>query len=386
MEVDVLDTFEATIDELARLDEFSLSDRETVVRVHRLAAKVDYLKSKVAAAFDAGGEWAMNGARTSVMWVDTRCHAAKTDTHRQLRLGRALAHMPATEQAWSAGLIGAAQVEALAKLVTPLTKDAFERDEAMLVDQAKKMKFATFQRVTAYWEQCADPDGAKDSDMARVARRRVWLVPGFDAMWSGRMNLDQIGGSIVSNELTRLEQELFEADWAKAKKQLGREPRTHELCRTPGQRRADALTEMAIRSATVAPDGRRPRPLVTFHVGWETINGRLSQLADGQVLAPDTMLGWLVSADFERAVFAPGKRVEVSHTARLFTGATRRAIELRDKQCTHEYCDVRADQCQIDHVVDYTKGGLTDQENGKVLCGFHNRLKNGHRSPPDEPD
>jgi len=29
-------------------------------------------------------------------------------------------------------------------------------------------------------------------------------------------------------------------------------------------------------------------------------------------------------------VFGPGNRVEISHTARLFTGATRRAIELRD--------------------------------------------------------
>ena len=75
--------------------------------------------------------------------------------------------------------------------------------------------------------------------------------------------------------------------------------------------------------------------------------------------------------------------VEVSVTSRFFTGGTRRAIELRDRECTNEYCDVRADRCQGDHVITFTEGGLTDQENGRVLCGFHNRLRN-QRPPPQD--
>jgi hypothetical protein len=386
MEVDVFEALERDVDRLLGLDAFSYSDQESMITMARIAAKVECAKSLVAVGFDDGGEWAADGAQTSVAWIDTRCHVAKTAARRELRLGRALSHMPATAAAWSEGAITAAQVEALTKLFTARTKEAFVRDEQMLVDQAKKMKFGTFYSVAAYWEQCADPDGASEHDMARVARRDVWLVPGTSGMWSGQMNLDHVSGSIVAAEHSRLEKELFEADWAKAKAELGREPKLHELCRTAGQRRADALKEMAMRSATTPADGRRPRPLVTFHVGWETLHGRLCQLGDGQVVAPDTVLGWLLSADFERAVFAPGTRVEVSPTARLFTGATRRAIELRDKQCAHAYCDVAADQCQIDHIVDFAKGGPTTQENGRVLCGFHNRLKSGRRPPDDEPD
>jgi hypothetical protein len=386
MEVDVLEALERDVDRLLGLDAFSYADKESMVTMARISAKVECAKSLVATAFDDGGEWASDGAQTAVAWVDTRCHVDKAKARRELRLGRALSHMPATAVAWSEGAITAAQVEALAKLVSARTKEAFLRDEQMLVDQATQMKFGTFHRVAAYWEQCADPDGASEKDMARLARRDVWLVPGTSGMWSGQMNLDQVSGSIVSSEHTRLEKELFEADRAQAKAELGREPKVHELCRTPAQRRADALKEMAMRSATTPADGRRPRPLVTFHVGWETLNGRLCQMGDGQVVAPDTVLGWLLSADFERAVFAPGKRVEVSPTQRLFTGATRRAIELRDKQCAHEYCDAPADQCQIDHIVDFAKGGPTTQENGRVLCGFHNRLKSGRRPPDDEPD
>ena len=89
----------------------------------------------------------------------------------------------------------------------------------------------------------------------------------------------------------------------------------------------------------------------------------------------------------ERAVFAPGKRVECSVTARFFTGATRRAIELRDQVCQHPYCDRPVEQCQADHIVEYGAGGLTTQENGRLLCGFHNRQRNQRRHerpPPDE--
>ena len=78
----------------------------------------------------------------------------------------------------------------------------------------------------------------------------------------------------------------------------------------------------------------------------------------------------------------PGPRVEVSATARLFTGATRREIELRDRCCTHDYCDRPADQCQGDHIVPFARGGPTIQDNGQLRCGFHNRLRE-KRSPPD---
>ena len=46
---------------------------------------------------------------------------------------------------------------------------------------------------------------------------------------------------------------------------------------------------------------------------------------------------------------------------------------------------VPADDCEIDHIIPYTEADQTAQENGRVLCGFHNRLRNG-REPPEDPD
>jgi len=109
----------------------------------------------------------------------------------------------------------------------------------------------------------------------------------------------------------------------------------------------------------------------------------LCELADGTVLAPGALLPWFDTATFERVILAPDGRIQVSSTARLFTGATRRAIQIRDRECAHPYCDRLADSCQIDHIVPYTQGGPTIQENGQVLCAFHNRLKELKPVPAD---
>src|SRR5690606_39919353 len=99
--------------------------------------------------------------------------------------------------------------------------------------------------------------------------------------------------AIVADELTRLERRLFEGDWAQAKEALGREPVVTELARTPAQRRADALVEMAARSKAMPPNARKPAPLFTVLVGWETLHGRILELANGTVVNPGALVPWL---------------------------------------------------------------------------------------------
>jgi len=212
----------------------------------------------------------------------------------------------------------------------------------------------------------------------------VYLEPSLNGMFLGSMTLDPISGSIVSNELQRVEEEFFKADWARAREERGGNPAADDLWRTPAQRRADALVEMAARSSLVQPDGvrRPPAPLFSVLVDWPTLSGRVCELAEGIVVSPGELVPWLSVADLERAVMEPSGRVEVSPTQRLFTGGTRRAIELRDRECVHAYCDLPGLRCQADHLLPWSHGGRTTQENGRLLCGFHNRLRNHERPPP----
>ena len=137
------------------------------------------------------------------------------------------------------------------------------------------------------------------------------------------MTLDPIYGAIVSGELNRLEHDLFEADCAEAKERLGHPARIDELARTSGQRRADALVEMATRSRTAPAEGIRPAPLFSVLVGYETLHGRICELENGTVLHPSALEPWMDSAYFERALFCLGTRIDVSVRSRFFTGGTR---------------------------------------------------------------
>ncbi len=82
----------------------------------------------------------------------------------------------------------------------------------------------------------------------------------------------------------------------------------------------------------------------------------------------------------ERVVFdGPDRVINVGQRRRLFSGATRRAIQVRDRECYSEFCDVEAEDCEIDHVMPFAAGGLTTDANGRPACAYHNR--NRHRPP-----
>jgi hypothetical protein len=382
MELDVLSE---VIDGLVGTDPSAFADGESIVALHRQLARLEAYVTAATGAFDRDGSWAADGARSAAAWVATRCRLPTGATRRRVRLARELEHLPGLARAWAAGEVAAAHAEAIAGLRRPGREDALARDEELLVGYAREMSYAHFARTATYWEQLADPDGVEDGARRARDRRDVYLTSSFDGTWIGQMTLDPISGAIVAGELDRLERQLFEADWARAAERLGRDPAVVELERTAAQRRADALVEMATRSRTAPPDGRRPAPLFSVYVGYETLHGRICELAQGQAVTPGSLVPWLEQADIERAVFTPDRRVEVGTRARFFTGATRRAIELRDRRCTHPYCDEPAVTCQADHVVSFAAGGPTIQLNGRLLCAYHNRLRNQRPSAVPQP-
>jgi len=249
-----------------------------------------------------------------------------------VRLGRELRHLAVAEAAWLAGQVGEAQVALLARARSPVTETYMARDEELLVREAKRLPFASFARALAYWRWRADPDGAEDDAAAQRERRRFSLSQSLGGVWFADGTFDPIAGAIVAAELGRIEDELYAADWAEAKARVGERVRPSDLRRSPAQRRADALVEMATRSATAPAGGRRPEPLFTVLVGYETFSGPVCELANGTMVSPGSLLAWLERAWVERVVFdSPSRVIDVGVHRRLFSGATRRAVEVRDR-------------------------------------------------------
>jgi len=234
--LDVTDALVGVIDELAGLDPLSLADGETIEALHRQLERLGAVTTRAVTGFDAGRSWEGSGARTASAWVSSRCHVPLTSARRRVQLGRTLRHMPVVEEAWLAGDIGEAQAGLLAGARTPATEACFSRDEAMLVGQARDLRYHHFAQALAYWCQRADPDGTERSAEAQHADRFLRLSQTFGSSWALDGLFDPVNGSIIATALGKIADELFDADWAEAKARVGDEVRASDLARTPGRR------------------------------------------------------------------------------------------------------------------------------------------------------
>jgi len=382
-----LGTLIAAIDELVAEGPAAFCDRDVIVELKRQVARLEAVDALATDAFDMSGAWGGDLARSSIYWLAAKTNQAKPTLNRQLTFGRAMRRLPAAAEAWLSGNLTGDHMAVLVNACNPRTVDAMGDDEAMLVGQAKTLWFSQFAKAVRYWSAVNDADGCEADHDKHVNDRRASLSQTLNGRWYGQMSFDAISGAIIDKVLRDIEQDLFVDDWADAKARLGRDPKTDELGRTPTQRRADSVVEMAVRAAGLPEGARKPQPLFTVLVGYETFHGPICELANGAVVTPGALASWITQADIERVVFdAPSRVVDVGVHQRLFTGATRRAIEVRDRRCYHPYCDVNADKCQVDHIIPWSHGGPTTLANGRLACGFHNRARNTNPPPRDGPD
>jgi Domain of unknown function (DUF222) len=379
----------AAIDGLLQLDPDMLDDAElgrTVVELHRQQARLAAAVTRVTAAADARRVWADDGSRSCGAWVAHRCRLPVGQARGEVWLSRRLRTMPATAEALAAGDISLRHAMVLASLAGGRTVAFFARDEAILVDHAGTMSWADFVRAIEYWRQHADPDGVERDAEHDQALRRVHLSAGLRGTGILDGMLTPLGYATVDAALRRIEQELFDDDWATARAEHGDAATACHLARTPAQRRHDALVELARRAVTAPADGKRPQPLISVFVGYETFKGRVCQLAGGTVVSPGTVASLLDEALIERVVFGGPSRVIDLGRARRFTGAVRRVLDVRDQRCTHHSCEQPAERCQGDHIQAWTAGGTTTVDNGQLRCGYHNRWRWQHPDPDPPPE
>jgi hypothetical protein len=90
----------------------------------------------------------------------------------------------------------------------------------------------------------------------------------------------------------------------------------------------------------------------------------------------------LPDATIQRITFHGTDHPVTATRQRNFTGILRRVLDVRDRWCTDELCDVPAERCQGDHTIPYAAGGETSVENGRLKCGHHNRLRNTRDDDP----
>lgn len=371
----ILKEIEASFAELAALDPTCLTDGEVidyVRRAQRILSLADAHCARSAGRLDVSKAWAADGAKSATAWVRWQCNLAHGRASEAVCTARSLRVMPVVEEAMLAGRLTADHVRILAA-AQRVAPEAFAVAEAKLVERAVELRFDVFVKRLRYWRTYHAPDDEEGSARRRREGRRVHCSRSFESTVVIDGLLDPIGGAIFMRELERLEAELFDQDLDEARRRIGPDASLQDLCRTPAQRRADALVVMAERSAAKPAAATEARVLVHVLAGTESVK-RMCELSNGTVVTPGEVLPLLRWADVERVVFSsPSKVLDVGVRTRLFRGATRTAVELRDLTCTHPSCDVPFERCEVDHIVPYAAGGLTIQTNGRCKCPYHHR-------------
>ena len=171
--------------------------------------------------------------------------------------------------------------------------------------------------------------------------------------------------------------------------------------RSHPQRLGDGFAEMIRRylDSGTSPSQGGEKPHLVITIGWENFRdgtGTATLLRTGtpistrtaQTYGCDAKISWYTpggskngngagSGDGDSAGWPGGsgdREAGLSDAVRLFTGKTRRLLELRDRGCAFPGCDRPPAWTQGHHIIAWSKGGPTTVDNGVLLCGHHHRL------------
>jgi hypothetical protein len=278
---------------------------------------------------------------------------------RRLHLARQLTELPSTETAWRRGDISTGHAAVIGRTVDDLGADNARSAEPALLEAAGQMNPGQVWLAGQQIRFRLDAAGALAAVNAIHARRRLDLMTNID----GALELAGLLGAVLRTAIDALTRPL---------------PGDERLA---GQRRADALVELARRQldggALPGAGGQRPHLTVTSPAA--TLQGGEDGLpAELEWVGPIVDQAALrLSCDAARTavtVDGEGKPLGVGRTTRTIPPHLRRALLVRDGGCRFPGCDRPSPWTDGHHILHWGRGGETEMENLVLLCRSHHRM------------
>jgi hypothetical protein len=380
-----------------------------LVEVQALQAQCDALNASLLARVDlAMLPTSEQNHRSTAAAVAVKAKTNPRTTRLTERRGRWLLDFPIVAEAFAAGLISQAHVEAIRGVDQPRTNLALVEAQDYLVQAAIDLTWDRFQQVLRYWALAADPDGEEPNE--QFEKRSLDTHTNADGSVDGRFHLDPLAGHAFTTALERVVQRLWREDQETGSTRTAAQRRADAfmmLIADPGCAGGDAMIHVVM-SQTVAehilaslaltenpqpgpqpPPWPWPRPPHDGGprdgnpIGHDDIDRRC-EFINGIPLHPHWAAAAMAMARFRRLVFSTtGEILEHGRTTRLFPTQAKQALLVRARgRCQFPGCDAPIAWLEADHLVPWNRDGPTDITNGQILCSHHNRLKRD--TPPDE--
>jgi hypothetical protein len=275
---------------------------------------------------------------------------------RVLRSARRLRGLPVTAAAALDGSLSAGAVQAIVANVTDATAELFAEHEAELIPTLVPLCAGDVAAAMRTWAALAE-DALGLGEPAEPLSK-VSLSSMLDGVWRLDGHLNPLDGEILDTAL-RLA--------------AGSDDDT-EAPRTPAQRRANALVNIAKRflDHEEQPPARRNRPHVNVIVTRDDLEaGRGGECSDGTVLDGPSLASLVCDSVWHRVVMAGSVILDYGTATRTISPNLFNALVVRDRHCRFPGCDRPASWADAHHVVHVEDGGPTCPSNCVLLCRRH---------------
>jgi hypothetical protein len=157
--------------------------------------------------------------------------------------------------------------------------------------------------------------------------------------------------------------------------------------RTSDRRRGDAFIELVRRAVTAGEErGKNNKTTLVVTMNWESLRDRvgagttLGGLDAGTHLAPETVRRLCCDGSVIPVVLGSnGEVMDWGREERYFTDAQTKRMWLRDRGCTYPGCSAPPQWTDGHHLVHWADFGVSDLQNGALLCGRHHTVVHSRR-------
>jgi hypothetical protein len=403
----LLTAVEAAVDGLqasdpALLGAAALGDR--ILRLETVLSRLAAHQVTCVGVFDARGDAPATGARSSQAWLRHRGRLSPGEASARVGLARRLRHHAGTAAAFAAGRIRARHAEVITRTLDEIApaldgEHAVAELESTMVNAARVVDPLRLASRCRRLRDAAAPQQATAEDWDAFTARHLSLSRTIGGMIAIGGMLDPLTGETVLAGLQALAAPAGPAD-----------------DRTPGQRRADALAELARRVLTLDPTlptvgGERPQVLVTVDLPtlqrraadaaaaalpglttpgrsdplWEAARISAADATPGPLdRVPGAELAWAgpISGELARRLCCDAmitrvvtdgasQPLDVGRHTRVVPTGMRRALLVRDRHCQYPGCDIPGQWCDAHHLDHWALGGATKLANLVLLCPYH---------------
>ena len=248
---------------------------EHVRELHRQLARLEAVFTRTVAAVHRSGAASVQGFASTKAFLRHTCHVSSGAAGAHIDAGLELAERPAVAAEFAAGAISFAHVKAVIDGLAPLPEQVQVDAEPVLLQAARDFDPARVHQAARRLRHIVDPDGQADVDHRHREDRWVDLAISYRGMGVLHGVLDPESAAVVRTALEALSTPAGDID-----------------PRTPAQRRADALVELA---RNTLDSGRLPevggeRPHLSVTVDYASLAGVSTipaELSNGTQLGVD---------------------------------------------------------------------------------------------------